>query len=199
MMCCIQSKINKNTFNLINFRTTKRDKSWRTILKYLNITLNDSNYNNIFNERNSSIFNALKDDYNLVPETENIKTHAINRSSNINIERFVGWGINNEEIPQKVKFGRLLLLLNKLYYKNILSLKNQSGHAIEHFANVKISDALVEIIYKLCKNENINNAFIKFLNNDEKQLLDTILYMSGLQKNIYKDRPEQIKKLKIDY
>ena len=50
-------------------------------------------------------------------EIEDIKTHEINRSSNINNERFVGWGIHNEEILQKVKFGRLLLLLNKLYYK----------------------------------------------------------------------------------
>ena len=131
-----------------------------------------------------------------MPETEDIKTYTINRSSNINNERFVGWGINNEEIPQKVKFGRLLLLLNKLYYKNILSLKNQSGQAIEHFANAKISDALVEIIYRLCKNENINISLIKLLNNDEKQLLDTILYMAGLHKHINNDRPEQIKKIK---
>ena len=167
-MMCYSKQNKQNTFNLINFRTTERDNSWRTILKYLNITLNDLNYNNIFNMRKPSLFYALKDDYSLVPETENIKTHAINRSSNINIERFVGWGINNEEIPQKVKLGILLLLLNKLYYKNILSLKNQSGHAIEHFANVKISDALVEIIYKLCKNENINNSLIKLFNNDEK-------------------------------
>ena len=137
-----------------------------------------------------SQFEAWKEDYNLAPETEDIKTHEINRSSNINNERFVGWGIHNEEILQKVKFGRLLLLLNKLYYKNILSLKNQSGHAIEHFTNVKISDTLVEIIYESCKNENINNSLIKLLNNDEKQLLDTVLYMSGLHKNINNDRPK---------
>ena len=37
---------------------------------------------------------------------------------------------------------------------------------------------------------------IKLLNNDEKQLLDTILYMAGLHKHINDDRPEQIKKLK---
>ena len=42
-----------------------------------------------------------------------------------------------------------------LNYKNIYSLKNQSGHALEHFANLKIYDPLVEIIYRLCKIENI--------------------------------------------
>ena len=52
----LYSKQNKkNTFNLINFRTTGRDNSWRTILKYLDITLNDSNYNNMFNERYATL------------------------------------------------------------------------------------------------------------------------------------------------
>ena len=50
----------------------------------------------MFNERHATLFDALKEDYNLVPETEDIKIHTIDRSSNVNNECFVGWGIHNE-------------------------------------------------------------------------------------------------------
>ena len=61
----LYSKQNKqNTFNLINFRTTERDNSWRTILKYLDITLNDKDYKNMFNERHATLFDVMKEDYN---------------------------------------------------------------------------------------------------------------------------------------
>ena len=44
-------------------------------------------------------------------------------------------------------FGKNILLLNKLYYKNILAIKDNKMHAVEHFPNVKVSDNLAEIIF----------------------------------------------------
>ena len=155
-------------------------------------------YQKIFadTKKMDDIYDILKNKYSLSPlvETEIRRTRTHTKGSN-NINMF-GWGINHEPIPEHVKFGKMILLLNKLYYKNILSLKNPSFHAIEHFKNVKVSDTLAEVIYKLCKNENISKNLINTLNLDEKELLDTMLYMSGLHETINNDRPDHIKKLR---
>ena len=79
----------------------------------------------------------MTDDYKLEP-LKGIKSRRLPSTS---IIRY-GWGINHpdEEIPTYAKFGNLVILLNKLFYKNILSLKTKSGHTIDGLKNMKVSD-----------------------------------------------------------
>ena len=85
-----------------------------------------------------------------------------------------GWGIQypEMEIPTYSKFGNLVMLLNKLYYKNILSIKTNRHHAIDGLNSTKVS------------------------NTDEKNLLNSILYMAGLHKKIITDTNESLLDLK---
>jgi hypothetical protein len=62
----------------------------------------------------------------------------------------VGWGMKNEEVPKFAHFGKNIILLDKLYYENILSIKDEKIHSVEHFPNVKISDTLTDIIHDMC-------------------------------------------------
>jgi hypothetical protein len=39
-----------------------------------------------------------------------------------------------------------IILLDKLYYKNKLSIKDKRMHSVEHLPNVKVSDTLADII-----------------------------------------------------
>jgi hypothetical protein len=90
----------------------------------------------------------------------------------------MGYGLKTEAIPDICHFGKNIILLKKLYYNNILSVKNKKMHAIEYFSNVKVSDNFVDVILQMCKNSkpNINN-----LTPDEKQLLDTLLHVCGIK------------------
>jgi hypothetical protein len=90
----------------------------------------------------------------------------------------MGYGLKTESIPDICHFGKNIILLKKLYYNNILSVKNKKMHAIEYFTNVKVSDNFVDVILQMCKNSkpNINN-----LTQDEKQLLDTLLHVCGIK------------------
>jgi hypothetical protein len=90
----------------------------------------------------------------------------------------MGYGLKTESIPDICHFGKNIILLKKLYYNNILSVKNKKMHAIEYFSNVKVSDNFVDVILQMCKNSkpNINN-----LTPDEKQLLDTLLHVCGIK------------------
>ena len=108
-----------------------------------------------------------------------------------------GWGIQDPdvEIPTYSKFGNLVMLLNKLYYKNILSIKTNRHHAIDGLNSTKVSDTFVEIIMKLYYHEDVE-SLIKKLNTDEKNLLNSILYMAGLHKKIITDTNESLLNLK---
>ena len=108
-----------------------------------------------------------------------------------------GWGISHpdEEIPINAQFGNLIILLNKLFYKNILSLKTKSGHNIDGLKNTKVSDTFVEIIMKLYYNEDVSNL-IKNLSTIETQLYNSILYMAGLHKKYGSNPNETIGTLK---
>ncbi len=99
-----------------------------------------------------------------------------------------GWGISHPEetIPNHGKFGKLVTLLNQLFYKNMLSLKYQSGQSIQGFPTIKVSDRFVEIIMGIYYDNNFANL-VKNLNTDEKNLLDSILFMAGLNKIIVTD------------
>jgi hypothetical protein len=102
-----------------------------------------------------------------------------------------------DDIPKVINFGRNKLLLNKLYYNNILSVKDSKMHSIENMPNKHVSDNFVKIIYNIYNNKLDSNAAIK-LNSSELELLDLLLFVSGLSKkfNIDTKRDDNIKKLK---
>ena len=109
----------------------------------------------------------------------------------------VGWGMKNDEVPKHAHFGKNIILLNKLYFQNILSIKNKKMHSVENFPNVKVSDKLTDILYHMCiKNTKPTKEIINSLNATEKKLFDLLLYVSGLGKNIGTNKDENIKELK---
>jgi hypothetical protein len=101
----------------------------------------------------------------------------------------MGYGLKTESIPDICHFGKNIILLKKLYYNNILSVKNKKMHAIEYFTNVKVSDNFVDVILQMCKNSkpNINN-----LTQDEKQLLDTLLHVCGIKSSANSSKKDDV-------
>jgi len=138
----------------------------------------------------NGIYEVLETDYGLQPITD-IKTYKLQT------RRVFGWGISHpdEEIPTYAKFGNLIILLNKLFYKNILSLKTKTGHTIDGLKNTKVSDTLVEIIMKMYRDENVD-SLIKNLNSNETHLYNSILYMAGLHKKFTSKHNETLEDLK---
>ena len=98
-------------------------------------------------------------------------------------EKMYGWGMKNEEVPKTANFGKNIILLNKLYYKNILSVKDKKMHSVEHLPNVKVSDTLAEIIFDMCRNVQPTKETLDSLKSSERELFDLLLYISGLSKS----------------
>ena len=109
----------------------------------------------------------------------------------------VGWGMKSDDVPKHAHFGKNIILLNKLYFQNVLSIKDKKMHSVENFPNVKVSDKLTDILYHMCiKNTKPTKEIINSLNATEKKLFDLLLYVSGLGKNIGTNKDENITELK---
>ena len=128
------------------------------------------------------MFNHLKKEFGLKIETGKKITE--------DNEAMYGWGLNTEAITKHAKFGKNIILLDKLYYKNILSIKDKKMHSIEHLPNVKVSDTLADIIVNMCKNEHPTKQTLDTLSSSEKQLFDLLLYVSGLRKSKHVNKTE---------
>ena len=185
----------EGSFIAVKQRGDPREDTLKDILfNYLNL---DSIANTeIFkgSKQFSDIYDTLINDYQLIPLT-GIKAL---RPTPTTVR--CGWGVSHpaETIPNHGQFGKLVILLNKLFYKNMLSLKHQSGHSIQGFPTIKVSDKFVEIIMGIYNDINVANL-AKNLNTDEKNLLDSILFMAGLNKKIVTDTGKSLAGLKEQF
>ena len=192
---CSKTTNGKNNFSEvkdnISMGTSKDDKL--TYILNNHLLIDNFAFAEIFKNTSkvSPFYDMLESEYKLEP-IQDIKGTKLTSSTT----RY-GWGIQDPdmEIPIYSKFGNLVMLLNKLYYKNILSIKTNRHHAIDGLNSTKVSDTFVEIIMKLYYHEDVD-SLIKKLNTDEKNLLNSILYMAGLHKKIITDTNESLLDLK---
>lgn len=111
-------------------------------------------------------------------------------------ESLFGLGLP-EDIPEGlIKFGRIQIYLHKLYYKNMLSVRDKSGFNIPGLRTVHVSDKFVDIIMKYIKKQQVKKSDFDSLNATEQQLLNSILYVSGLSKEHYNTGDVEINRLK---
>ena len=109
----------------------------------------------------------------------------------------VGFGIKTEEIPEKVAFGKLVILLKKLYYKNILAVKHHNMISIVGFKNTKVSDKLVKILMGMVEGTHPQVFELNALSINEKQLYDRLIQLAGLNKMIPNTQDKTVSDLKL--
>jgi hypothetical protein len=111
-------------------------------------------------------------------------------------KNLIGMGISND-LPDYIKFGKYTLLYKKLILKNILSLQKNNSQKIAGFKNYNVSDQFVNLIKKLLKKESLTPYDINTLKINEKELLDNLLTLCELNKNIITGSgAETLKKIK---
>lgn len=107
-----------------------------------------------------------------------------------------GWGIQTEELPKEVQFGKLTLLLHKLYYHNILAVKHSGNISIAGLKNTKVSDKFVAIIMSLIQGDHPTHTEINALPMIEKQLYDRLIHLAQLNKKLPHTEDKTIHDLK---
>ena len=186
------SKGEYKAINFLNVSSSIDKHAFKNVLAHVGISLNDNTYQQVFgndtNNKIASVYTHLEK----VIKDKIPKTDFFTGTDGI-----VGYGIINDNIPKQVNFGKNIILLNKLYYKNILSVKDQNLHAVEYLPNVKVSDNFVDIIFSMTKNKQPSKETISTLSTDEQHLLDTLLYISGIKSSsVSNNKDDIIKELK---
>jgi hypothetical protein len=132
------SKTNNNqgSFKAFNFTNTSGELSFKQF-KTDFFQGNTFVYNQMFGSKLNypDINNHLKSNFSLTDINKGDLKKVQHEGKTI-----VGYGLKTESIPDICHFGKNIILLKKLYYNNILSVKNKKMHAIEYFTNVKVSD-----------------------------------------------------------
>jgi len=106
----------------------------------------------------------------------------------------VGFGLVSN-LPEKAPFGATLILLKKLYYKNILSVKSHNGYQIQGFRSAKVSDNFVSLLMKMMQGKFPTPRDINALGPTEKELFERLVHISGIKlKGL--DRNSSVDKLK---
>jgi hypothetical protein len=186
------SKGEYKAINFTNVRTTSNEHGFKNVLNSVGISLNDTTYEQVFGSdtecRIANVYTHLE---------KVIKDKIPSGEFFTGPDGIVGYGIINDNIPKQVNFGKNIILLNKLYYKNILSVKDKNLHAVEYLPNVKVSDNFVDIIFGMTKNKQPSKEVINSLSTDERHLLDTLLYICGIKSaSVSSNKDDIIKELK---
>lgn len=125
-------------------------------------------------------------EYATLNEEVNIKT---------NQEYGEGMGIPHKPLPKSCKLGKIEIDLNKLFYKNILSVK-YNGFKINGVKNVPVRDDFVKIIMDLCKGQYPTTKEINKLGIGESEIYDALLHIAGLHKRVEHTANKSVEKLK---
>ena len=116
-----------------------------------------------------------------------------------NDEIFEGEGIKKlkENLPTFLQFGKVIILLDKLYYKNTLSIKDKNKKNIQGLPNKKVSDKFVDIIMRMIKDDKpAGSGDIYELDDKEQELFTILMYKSGFYKETTTNNKKIIQKLK---
>ena len=192
--------------------------NFKQMAEYLNIPL--KNLSKILGgEKDTTIINQLSMGYNVPIQREirnnkfifedetttyYTKISALDARTKKISHRLLGAGIENDPIDEVVPFGSVFLQLKKLYYKNIVCIKDKQNNNIKSFKNTKVSNDFVKIIMNLIKNEYPTKNEINKLTEKEKNLFERLIYLAhlhkkeGLEKHINDDTINELKhKLKL--
>jgi hypothetical protein len=132
-----------------------------------------------------------------VKDTPYMQLHEIDRPRHKGV--IYGYGIQpNETLPKHCAFGKVIIELDKLYYKNILAVKDKKLRNISGFKNTPVSDDFVEIIMNMCRDSTMpKKSEISGLSGPNTELWNLLIHYSGLHKsNVDTSKNETIKNLK---
>jgi hypothetical protein len=91
-------------------------------------------------------------------------------------------GVQTKEYPSLIRFGTIHISPSKLYYHNILAIKNGLRRNYVGITEQKVSDALASIILKIVDGGNVKKNDLHVLTPTDRQIYDKLMMMSGLHK-----------------
>jgi len=143
----------------------------------------------------TSIIKKLQNDYGIILMNKDYtQADFLTTRNKKNIE--YGYGLHSEKIPDQAQFGKIVILMKKLYYQNILAVKHHNGLSINGMPNAKVSEKFVRIVMNLLEGVYPTHSEINGLKMNEKELYDRLIYLADLHKIVPHNSEKTIHELK---
>lgn len=107
-----------------------------------------------------------------------------------------GYGIHSEKIPKIVPFGDLFLYMRKLYYENVLSVRNKHMKVIAGFRTIKISEPFMKLLLNMMRGVQPTHSDLGLLKTGEREVYDRLITLAHLNKNVVHQRDNTVNELK---
>ena len=163
-----------------------------------NLKIDDYAKNKILNRKASKVsdlITELKSNFKLEPIKKGLQIKKLTDGFRKYVRYGAGIKDPEQQLPEYAYFGDIVIMLSKLYYNNILSVKMKSGRIIEGFKNSKVSNLFVDIIMDIYADKDVSNS-IKDLNMNERNLMNSLLFQAKLHKKFTTNTNETLSQLK---
>ena len=110
-----------------------------------------------------------------------------------------GWGVKQKEIPQYSPFGNITINTRKLYYDNVLSIRDKNGYQMHGMTPVKVSNDFTKLIFDILENKNITIDDLDLIKPSERLLYDHLIVAGKLHKEKPNKADETGEKLKRQF
>ena len=104
------------------------------------------------------------------------------------LQAVYGWGIENKEVPPYSQFGNIRINTKKLYYDDVLSIRDKNGYQLQGMSPVKVSPNFTKLIIEILENKPVTMLDIEQLKSNERQLYDHLIAVGKL----HKEKPHKI-------
>ncbi len=94
-----------------------------------------------------------------------------------------GSGIHAKQDLALIRFGKIHISPKKLYYNNVLSIKNAKKKSITGIPEKKISDNLSNVVMKIVEGGTITKADLHTLNQTDRHIYNNLIKLGGLHKD----------------
>jgi hypothetical protein len=107
-----------------------------------------------------------------------------------------GNGIGIKEYLKLMRFGKVCISPDDLYYKNILRIRLHNKRSILGLPDIRVSDSLSTIIMKIVDGNRVSKSDLSVLSKKDKMIYDKLMMVSGLHKTVDNSFNESAEEMK---
>jgi hypothetical protein len=111
-------------------------------------------------------------------------------------ETLDGDGIRIKKYPKVMKFGKVCISPDDLYYKNMLRIRLHNKRSILGMPDIRVSDSLATIIMKIVDGNRVTKSDLSVLSKKDKMIYDKLMVVSGLHKTVDNSFNESAEEMK---
>jgi hypothetical protein len=107
-----------------------------------------------------------------------------------------GDGIKIKKYPKIMRFGKVCISPDDLYYKNMLRIRLHNKRSILGLPDIRVSDSLATIIMKIVDGNRVSKSDLSVLSKKDKMIYDKLMMVSGLHKTVDNSFSESAEEMK---